>query len=316
MHKILFVYVCILFCFCSCKEKVIKDKELADSIDFIDSAKIVTSQTPMLITPDASNILPIDFVSVKLNDEVHQGISVSGINKILKDFTGTFQVIYPFEVKENIDFSTLKCALNIDTVCDVRINRKLALPIPSSCFINEQYHLYEIGKHAVYGRNEIVVSFQNKKQMKEQLAFILGVFSVWPATMGFQIFQPGILSTGSWEKQGMPFYSDAVTYSKIYTFGNDKSAGTLYLPEWHGASAMVFVNKELVGTVGKDERKLDISRFLLSGENKVDVKILGMRENTTGPFYLQDTLSQIPPSGYCYKFLPSGLYDDFSIGEP
>ena len=64
-----------------------------------------------------------------------------------------------------------------------------------------------------------------------------------------------------------------------------------------------------------EERKLDISRFLISGENKIDVKIGGMRDNTIGPFYLQDTLSQIPPSGYCYKFLPSGLYDDFSIVE-
>lgn len=315
MYKILLAYIGILFCFYSCKEKVLKDKGYPDSIVPVDSVKTVASQSSMLITPDASNILPVDFVSVEVENKLHQGISIFRIHELLRNFAGNFQVIYPFEVKENIDFSTLKCALDVDTVCEVRINRQLVLPIPSSCFINEDYHLYEIGKHTICGKNEIVVSYQSKRQMKEQMAFILGVFSVRPAISGFHILQPEMLQTGSWEKQGMSFYSDAVTYSKIYIFGKDKSAGVLYLPEWHGTSAMVFVNKELAGIIGQDERKLNISRFLLSGENKVDVKILGIKENTTGPFYLQDTLSQIPPSGYSYKFLPSGLYGDFTIGE-
>lgn len=316
MSKILLAYIGLLFCFYSCKEKELKDKGYADSIALVDSVKTIASQTSMLVTPDASNILPIDFVSVEVENKLYQGISIFTIHELLKHFAGNFQVIYPFEVKENIDFSTLKCALNVDTVCEVRINRQLVLPIPSSCFINEDYHLYEIGKHTICGKNEIIVSYQSKRQMKAQMAFILGVFSVRPTNSGFHILQPEPLQTGSWEKQGMSFYSDAVTYSKIYIFGKEKSAGVLYLPEWNGTSAMVFVNKELVGIVGKDEHKLDISRFLQNGENKVDVRILGMKENTTGPFYLLDTLLQIPPSGYSYKFLPSGLYGDFTIGQP
>lgn len=313
MYKILLAHIIILSCFFGCKEKY-KEKNFAfDKLS--DSVRVVASQTSVLITPDALNVLPIDFVTIRTEAKTYCDVPVYEIDKTLGENPDVFYVIYPFEVKENIDFSTLKCALNIDMACEVRINQKRVFPIPSGCFINENYLLYEIGKHTFCGRNEVSVSFQSKNQVRDQLAFILGVFSVQPATKGFRILQPALLHTGNWSEQGMPFYHDAVTYSKIYVFGEDRPMGILCLPEWDGSSAMVFVNKELAGTVGNEERKLDISRFLISGENKIDVKIWGMRDNTIGPFYLQDTLSQIPPSGYCYKFLPSGLYDDFSIVE-
>lgn len=315
MYKLVLVHIVILSCICGCKGKH-KNERTVISHELSDSAMFVPSQSPLLITPDAFNILPIDFVTIRTKDKIYNGVSVYKINKTLAGYQDTFSVIYPFEVKGNIDFSTLRCALDIDTGCEVWINRKQVFPLSSGHFLNENYLLYEIGKYSCNGRNEISVLFQSTNKMRERMAFILGGFSVQPVDTGFHILQPAILHTGDWVEQGMPFYNDAVTYSKIYTFEENRSARTLFLPKWCGSSAMVFINKELVEVIGKDERKLDIGSFLLSGENKIDIKILGMRENTTGPFYLSDTLSQIPPSGDCYKVLPSGLYGDFSIGEP
>lgn len=290
-----------IFCLSNCQKKE-KQSFLPDSDINKISAIVVKKHTPLLITPDASNILTIDSPIIV-------------INKNMKDKKDAYSLKYSFDINEDIDFSTLRFALNKHLSTNIAINGQTIYPIPSSHFLNEDYLLYEIGQYSLRGHNYCIVCPKKEPIVTNQTGYVLGSFSLYPTDKGFKIHQPIPLQIGNWVKQGMPFYHETVTYSKIYTFLNKQSHYFLLLSKWSGSSAEIYINNQSIGEIEKESSKIDISKYITIGENSIDIKISGYPCNVTGPFYLPDSIKQIPLSGYQYEFMPSGLFADFYIEE-
>lgn len=242
-------------------------------------ASVLTEYTPLLITPDASNVLAICFASTQTNKG---------------------EMSYVFTIDEDIDFSTLRMAVHSDTGTDNRINGHRVTPIPASFFTDANYPLYEIGPYTNKGENTISLHGKANTERRPHPVYVIGSFRLKPVEHGFVIGKPSVLETGDWAEQGMPFYAEAITYSKIY---NIKQTGKtyLYIPNWTGEKIVVTINNALaVQLTEKTEDWIDISNHLSSGENRVDIKLYGWKENLDACQYV---------------FKPTGMQSEFKLRQ-
>ncbi len=255
---------------------------------------VITEHTPLLITPDDSNVLAICFASTQ-TDQGEQS--------------------YVFTIDEDIDFSTLQMAVHSGTATDNRINGHKVTPIPASFFTDTNYLLYEIGPYTNKGENTISLLGKATAERSVHPVYVIGSFHLMTAEHGFVISKPSVLQTGDWAGQGMPFYAESITYSKIYDI---KQTGRtyLYIPDWTGEKIVVIINKAVaVQLTEKTEDWIDISSHISSGENRIDIKLYGWRENLTGPFFLTDTVLVASPDGRQYTFKPTGMQSEFKLRQ-
>ena len=55
--------------------------------------------------------------------------------------------------------------------------------------------------------------------------------------------------------------------------------------KWNGTAIEVFVNGVKAGVIFKDPNNIDITPYLISGENMIDVHVIGSLYNLYGPHY-------------------------------
>ncbi|GEM_PF-5736212 len=273
----------------------------------------VLSHTPLLITPDASNVLALDYLVIETQKGEKKTFFGAVNESFMNEESGYYTISYPFVITGNIDFSTLRFALHRKMGNSIRINGETVFPLPHSYFLTKEYLLYEIGSHSNYGKNTCSVQVERGNMPHKWTAYLLGTFSLLSSETGFEVSQPMALQTGNWVEQGMPFYTGAVTYSKIYIL-EDKQAGyTLTLPEWSGDRAEIYINNQLICLTKTGEKTIDITPYITTGENTIDIKVYALSHNIKGAYYSVDSLNKMPLPGDSYRFLPSGLYFDFLV---
>lgn len=288
---VIFLLVCSIF-LSGCRFQ--KNEEPDERAAFGESkGTVLNSRTPLLITPEAFNVLPVYCVE-------QQGRTPQPV------------LTYPFVIREDIDFSTLKIALQSEPSSDIRINGQSLEPIPATYFLTEDFRLYEIGPYVNRGVNSVQWYPVSDEQERDKKAFLLGAFRLQRGEKGYEIGLPVSLRLGNRNEQGLYFYPDAVSYSKIYRISENKCSYLLTLPEWKGKKATVYINKMRAGDIRQDSG-LDITSFLIKGENLIDVRVFGYPENTLLPFTPGDHYqSPVLPDSL---FLPVGLYEDFMIKQ-
>jgi hypothetical protein len=141
-------------------------------------------------------------------------------------------------------------------------------------------------------------------------------------------------SAGStaWNRQGLPFYSGKVAYSRTFTLGKIESwAGySVTLPNspsgWYGGTARVWVNGHDAGFLVSAPWSVEVAKWLKSGENEVVVEIYGTPKNLLGPHHsghsrgsawprmFQHGPSAQPP-GASYDTIGYGLFEEFKLQE-
>ena len=155
--------------------------------------------------------------------------------------------------------------------------------------------------------------------------YILGNFTVQPATKGFVINPPvNTFTAGSWKGQGWPFYNGAVSYTKTFNVANSSGHYKVNLGDWTGTVAAVSVNGQQAGIIGFEPYSVDVSKFIKQGDNTVEVKIVGSNKNLLGPFHNNPRPGLVSPGNFRARFYPAGadyqqldygLMDDFSLAE-
>ncbi|MCY2993158.1 MAG: glycosyl hydrolase [Planctomycetota bacterium] len=128
-----------------------------------------------------------------------------------------------------------------------------------------------------------------------------------------------------WNRQGMPFYSAGVAYRQ--SFAVDKIGGRykVWVPSWYGSVAKVMVNGKLCGQLVSQPWLVDVTDAVSSGENAVEVLVIGTLKNTLGPhhagaqvgsawpgMFQQGPANGLPP-GSAYHTLGYGLFEPFSL---
>ena len=150
--------------------------------------------------------------------------------------------------------------------------------------------------------------------------YILGSFSLESAEKGWNMIPAVGITTGSWKNQGLPFYSESVSYTKEISI---EQAGDyeVALPEWNGTVAEVHVNGNSAGVIQSQPyiKKIELE----AGKHEISVVVYGSLKNVFGPHHVYARGFMRPPAfrvgketmppGEEYDFLDYGLMEDFEI---
>ena len=154
--------------------------------------------------------------------------------------------------------------------------------------------------------------------------YITGDFSVRSADKGWTIEAPvKSLTAGSWKDQGMPFYSWGVTYGKEFNIEKPEGVYKIRLNKWNGTIAEVSVDGKTAGVIAFPPYECDVTKFIKSGVNKAEVKIIGSLKNLMGPHFNNPAPGMVSPghwrnvksypAGEDYQLLDYGLMEDFNL---
>ncbi len=312
----------------------------------------VKSSSPLSITRNDDNVLMIDFCDLNIgNDSIRDMHVYDAANKVYKFYgfnngdpwntsvqyrtnivdrdtfgveTG-FSATYHFKMKGKFDVSALKAVVERTKLWRISVNGTEINPVPGKWWLDRSFGIFEIGSLIREGDNTITLKVSPMNIHAEiEPVYILGNFSVKPAVKGW-IIEPPVAeyTTGSWKKQGLPFYSWGVTYSKEFDIKDTDGKWKVALGKWNGTITEVSVNGQSAPLIAFPPYESDITGLLKPGINKIDVKILGSLKNLLGPhhnnpepgFVSPGTWRNVKgyPSGSEYQLVDYGLFDDFTL---
>lgn len=238
-----------------------------------------------------------------------------------------FEVVYIFRVARHLKSNTrkdLKLVIENPDLYDVYVNDKLVSRIPDAWWLDRLLGVYSIGSAVRSGENKVRLVCKPMSVFAEvEPIYILGDFELSNANKGWQLINGKPLSLGSWKKQGLPTYHHQVVYSKTIQL-DQVSEIKIQLGDWKGTVADVKVNGKSAGIIGWPPYELKISEGLKTGENKIEVIVVGSLKNLLGPFHKEQRPGIVTPWSwrYCpksqpagkdYQVLDYGLFDDFKI---
>jgi len=154
--------------------------------------------------------------------------------------------------------------------------------------------------------------------------YLLGEFGLKSLQAGWELVPDRKLTAGSWAAQGLPFYSDGVSYSRTYRMSPAEGRYVVRLDTWNGCVASVIVNGKEAGIIGWQPWEADITGLVKDGENTVEVVVYGTLKNLLGPHHnnpprgrawpamFQNGPDTQPP-GSDYDVIGYGLFEDFTV---
>jgi hypothetical protein len=128
-----------------------------------------------------------------------------------------------------------------------------------------------------------------------------------------------------WNQQGMPFYAAGVEYRQSFQVDEPAGQYQVVVPQWYGSVAKVLVNGQFCGHLVSQPWEVDVTRAVKTGENVVEVVVVGTLKNTLGPHHagtvvgsawpgmFQQGASPGPPPGGAYHTLGYGLFEPFTL---
>ena len=314
--------------------------------------EILTSASPAKVTRDKENALTIEFCDLLVGNELTKDLhTYYAAEKVYKYYgfkngdpwstsvqfktrtvdrdtfginTG-FTATYHFNVKSSFDFSSLKAVVERPDLWSVMVNGTEVKPESGKWWLDRQFSVFEIGSLVRKGDNTITLKASPMKVHAEiEPVYILGDFSVQPAEKGWNIERPAkSLTEGSWKEQGMPFYSWGVTYSKDFNIENPEGIYEIGLGKWSGTVAEVSVNGKPADVIAFPPYRIDVTKFIKSGTNKIDIKVIGSLKNLLGPHFNNPAPGLVGPwhfrnvksypAGIDYQLIDYGLFEEFIL---
>jgi hypothetical protein len=310
----------------------------------------VETSSPITVTPQASNVLTIDFCDLQLGTEIFRDLHVfDAADKTFKAHgftagnpwntsvqfkdqtvsrdtftTGGFKATYKFTVADEFDRSGMQAVVERPQLYKIFLNGKEIQPEAGKWWLDRETGVFPIGNEVKKGENELVIELPVMKIMAEiEPVYILGDFSVKPAAKGWTLHAPVGLATGSWKAQNRPFYPGTVSYGKQWNITDPSGSYRVRIDGWSGTVAEILVNGVSAGVVITEPYTADVSGLLKSGSNDIQVKIIGSNKNLLGPFHNNPRPGMTSPwsfrnvrsypSGKEYQQLDYGLIGDFLL---
>lgn len=189
-------------------------------------------------------------------------------------------------IDEGVDKASLQAVVEQPNIFRVSVNGHSVEPRPNEYWLDYAFRIFDIGKYIITGANRITLRVSPFTIHAElESIYILGNFGLRSQAKGWKIIPSTQLSIGEWNKQGIPFYSDDVAYSKTYNLPSGDKKYFVKLGAWLGTVAEVQVNKEHAGIIAWHPYSLDISDKVGNGENEISVVVYGSLKNLLGPHH-------------------------------
>jgi hypothetical protein len=240
--------------------------------------------------------------------------------------SGGLEADFWFIVEKGTRAEGMEAVVERPAIFKVYINDIAVEAKPGAWWLDKDFGVYDIANYVKSGKNKITVKVSPFSVFAElEPIYICGDFGVKPVSKGFSICPANKLKQGDWVEQDLPFYSNGVDYIHNYNIENVNGKYVLMLDKWIGTVAEVYVNDIKTGVVFTPPYKLDITKSLRSGNNKVAVRIIGSLRNTLGPFHVgrtdgsawpamfQQGNQKGYPAGKEYNMLPYGMMTEFEL---
>jgi hypothetical protein len=130
-----------------------------------------------------------------------------------------------------------------------------------------------------------------------------------------------------WAEQGHPFYGGSVSYAEEFTLGARAGKYLVVLPHWRGSVAEIRVNGKQACYIDAPPWEGDVSKWLRTGQNRLEVVVVGTLKNTLGPHHGSPALGAAwpggfhqgpefgPPPGTQYDLVNYGLFEPFRLKQ-
>ena len=259
----------------------------------------------------SDNVLAIDFLDLSIRDTLYKDTYTwKAANAAFRNagFTGNpwgntqyktifndrdtmtvggFEASYKFTIEGSFPMGSITAVAEHPELFAVSINGQRVKPESGKWWLDRSFPVYKIGKHLKQGENVLTISIPKMSVYAEiEPVYIVGDFSVEPASKGFKITAPHSLSYGSWKKQGLPFYSWDVSYSQKFDVADIGKHYAVSLGDWKGTVSEVFVNGKSAGVVAFAPYTIDVTKLLRKGSNTIEVRVTGSHQNLMGPFHV------------------------------
>ena len=340
---------------------VISNKKLNGLNEFkpIKTQKRIAAKEKVSVKRESDNILVVNYLDLKTKNSykkdtyfmdaliglfIENGIKLGNpwqhkiqykknyleLDSLFTEESG-FDVDYNFEINDNLSersMKTIRAVVERPELWQVSINGQKVSPLQDEYWIEKDFPVFKVGQFLKKGKNKLTLKAPRMHILAETMpVYLLGDFLVTPGLKGFEISEGNINEMGSWQKLGLPFYSQKVAYSQ--KFNINKKAGYRYnvqLKQWNGSVADIFVNGKAAGLIAWQPNSLDVTQFLNEGENEITVKVIGSLKNTFGFFYHDNTAwihgphswNSAPkkiPSAKEYFLMDYGLFEPFELME-
>jgi hypothetical protein len=317
------------------------------------SGKVVPSSGGLVIRRTAPNTLTLDYCDIKLGKKEYKDIYFYKAADIIFKYYGLagnpwsmavqyktdildkntfpknsgFEARFPFSVDEAADRNSLQAVVERPNLWKVSINGETVEPRPGAWWLDRCFGVYDIGSHVVSGMNYITLTASPMTIHTElEPLYVLGDFGLKPEAKGMKIVPVSPLVPGAWNEQGMPYYSDGVSYTKSYNLSPGNKRYLVRLTDWLGSVAEVRVNRKYAGIIGWQPYEDDITGMVREGSNEITIIVYGTLKNLLGPHHnnpphgrawprmFQDAPEHQPP-GEEYDVIGYGMFEDFTVIE-
>ncbi|MFN0169497.1 MAG: hypothetical protein ACKV22_24005 [Bryobacteraceae bacterium] len=292
---------------------------------------------------DTPNVMVLDYCDLKVGQETFAGINTWQANWTLWQRHGFerpawdnavqyktrifdknrfppdsgFEAVYRFEAPAEA-LKGLHLAVEAPELYRVAVNGQPVDFKASERWQDPHIRAALIEKHARAGENVVSITgrpFDVKMELEN--IYLRGNFGVEPAARGFRLTGPKTLMLGSWARQGMPFYADAVTYETKVTTPAGNQLLRVELGEWQGSLAVVLVDGKEAARLGWPPYRVDVP--VTQGPHRLALRIVSTPRNLYGPYHHPDKprmrawpaawalFPDRQPSGSAYDVLDYGL---------
>ncbi|HQH40594.1 MAG TPA: hypothetical protein PK825_02535, partial [Bacteroidales bacterium] len=229
-----------------------------------------------------------------------------------------FSVFYPFRIEKGTIVKNMKAVVERPWLYNVMVNGKELKPLSGQWWLDKRFGVYDISQVVIPGQNIIGLTISPMRIYAEtEPVYILGDFSVLPDTSVFRLAPSRRMEYGSWKKQGMPFYSDKISYPGTFTLPKKMKNIQLHLKNWNGTVAEVKVNGKQAGVIFSPPYTLALEKWCRKGENKIEVIVYGSLKNLLGPFHFVRQRGIVTPWSFKYAPAvqpPGDQYDQLDYG--
>ena len=236
-----------------------------------------------------------------------------------------FTADFYFTVDNGADIKGMKLVAERPSVFQVYVNDKQVKWSNGKWWLDKDFGVYEIESFVKSGINKVTIKAMPMSIYAElESVYILGNFALEPQEKGFKIIAAKEMRLGPWNKQGMQFYGNKVSYSHNLIVKDLKKSYLVKLNKWEGPCAEVYVNGKKAGVIAIAPFELDITKLLRKGRNEIKVEVVGTLKNTLGPHHAASNGSCWPSmfqslqkgyslAGDTYASNPYGLMEDFNV---
>lgn len=312
----------------------------------------IPSVGPMKISRIESNVLTLDYVDITAKGETRKNTYFYEASKfafekngmggnpwdnavqfrdeiITKKFSedSGFEATYRFTIEKDVP-RPLYIVIERADLYTITCNGATVSATEGKWWLDRSFGKTDISPAAKAGENTVTIKASPMTIYHElESAYVLGDFSLKAVDSGFLIVPDVPLEPGRWNEQGHPFYAGGVSYAQDFNIPQPKGRYIVSLTDWYGSVAKVVVNGKAAGYIYHQPWDCDVTEYVTSGMNSIEVLVIGTLRNTLGPHYNNPPLGSAwpsmfqnapetgPPAGKQYQSLGYGLFEPFELGR-